>query len=142
MQPSRRNLKGFVKIGSYDFNSETREGSTWWLNQPISKIFIKLDHETPQNRDENNKNIFELPPPNHRSEDSCMIYLDLDVSENSGTPKSSILITFSIINHPFWDTTIFGNTHLYENGTRNLTFMNSNCGYNVVTFCYRDPGHY
>ena len=36
----------------------------------------------------------------------------MDVSENSGTPKSSILIGFSIINHPFWGTTIFGNTHV------------------------------
>ena len=27
-------------------------------------------------------------------------------------PKSSILIGFSIINHPFWGTHIFGNTHL------------------------------
>ena len=27
-------------------------------------------------------------------------------------PKSSILIGFSIINHPFWGTTILGNTHL------------------------------
>ena len=36
----------------------------------------------------------------------------MDVSENSGTPKSSILIGFSIINHPFWGTTIFGNTHI------------------------------
>ena len=35
-----------------------------------------------------------------------------DVSENSGTPKSSILIEFSIINHPFWGTPIFGNTHM------------------------------
>ena len=35
----------------------------------------------------------------------------LDVSENRGTPKSSIWIGFSIINHPFWGTTIFGNTH-------------------------------
>ena len=26
----------------------------------------------------------------------------MDVSENSGTPKLSILIGFSIINHPFW----------------------------------------
>ena len=26
----------------------------------------------------------------------------MDVSENSGTPKSSILIGFSLINHPFW----------------------------------------
>ena len=36
----------------------------------------------------------------------------LDVSENSGTPKSSIVIGFSIINHPFWGTPIFGNPHL------------------------------
>ena len=27
-------------------------------------------------------------------------------------PKSSILIEFSIINHPFWGTPIFGNIHL------------------------------
>ena len=27
-------------------------------------------------------------------------------------PKSSILIGFSIINHPFWGTSIFGNTHM------------------------------
>ena len=38
-----------------------------------------------------------------------------DVSENRGTPKSSILIGFSIINHPIWGTPIFletpKNTH-------------------------------
>ena len=28
-----------------------------------------------------------------------------------GFPKSSILIGFSIRNHPFWCTTVFGNTH-------------------------------
>ena len=33
----------------------------------------------------------------------------MGVSENRGTPKSSILIGISIINHPFWGTTIFGN---------------------------------
>ena len=27
-------------------------------------------------------------------------------------PKSSILLGFSIINHPFWGTTIFGNTYI------------------------------
>ena len=32
--------------------------------------------------------------------------------ENNGTPKSSILIGFSIINHLFWGTCIFGNTHI------------------------------
>ena len=36
----------------------------------------------------------------------------MDVSENRGTPKSSILTGFSIINHPFWGTTIFGNIHI------------------------------
>ena len=39
----------------------------------------------------------------------------MDVSENSGTPKSSILIGFSIINHPFWDTPIFDNTNIIAN---------------------------
>ncbi len=36
----------------------------------------------------------------------------MGVSKNSGTPKSSILIGFSIINHPFWGTPIFGNIHI------------------------------
>ena len=36
----------------------------------------------------------------------------MDVSENSGTPKSSILIGFSILNHPFWGASILGNPHI------------------------------
>ena len=36
----------------------------------------------------------------------------MGVSENSGTPKSSILIGFSIINHPIWGTPIFGNAQM------------------------------
>ena len=39
-------------------------------------------------------------------------WTDMGVSKNSGTPKSSILIGFSIINHPFWGTPIFGKTHI------------------------------
>ena len=31
-----------------------------------------------------------------------LVSSQMDVSENSGTPKSSILIGYSIINHPFW----------------------------------------
>ena len=38
----------------------------------------------------------------------------MDVSENSGTPKSSISIGFSIINHPFWGTSIFGNIQMFQ----------------------------
>ena len=37
---------------------------------------------------------------------------DVGVSKNNRTPKSSILMGFSIINHPFWGTPIFGNTHV------------------------------
>ena len=39
----------------------------------------------------------------------------MGVSKNRGTPKSSILIGFSIINHPFWgvNTPIFVNTHMF-----------------------------
>ena len=39
----------------------------------------------------------------------------MGVSENSGTPKSSILIGFSIINHPFWSTPNFWK-HPYGTG--------------------------
>ena len=37
----------------------------------------------------------------------------MGTSKNNGTPKSSILIGFSIINHPFSGTPIFGNTHMF-----------------------------
>ena len=42
----------------------------------------------------------------------------MGVSLNGGTPKSSILIGFSIINHPFWGTPIFGNIHWYPRISR------------------------
>ena len=45
------------------------------------------------------------------------VYIYMGVSENNGTPKSSILIGFSIINHLFWGTFIFGNTHIRINVT-------------------------
>ena len=37
----------------------------------------------------------------------------MDVSENNGTPKSSILIGFSIINRPFWGTPYFLETAIF-----------------------------
>ena len=45
----------------------------------------------------------------------------MGVSKNNGTPKSSILIGFSIINHPFWDTPIFGNTNISTPPTQPVT---------------------
>ena len=52
----------------------------------------------------------------------------MGVSLNSGTPKSSILIGFSIINHPFWGTTILGNPHIHSSIHRNI--------YNTRIFMY------
>ena len=44
-------------------------------------------------------------------------------------PKSSILIGFSIINHPFWGTIIFGNIHIKQTfgaqGTRMSHWLTS-----------------
>ena len=38
----------------------------------------------------------------------------MDDSENRGTPKSSILIGFSIINHPFWGVSLVLETPIYR----------------------------
>ena len=45
----------------------------------------------------------------------------MDVSKNSGTPESSILIGFSTINHPFWGYPYFWK-HLYG---RDLKFTSA-----------------
>ena len=50
----------------------------------------------------------------HSQVPGIYIYIGyMGVSKNKGTPKSSILIRVSLINHPFWGTTIYGNTHIY-----------------------------
>ena len=65
----------------------------WWLNHnPSKKYLSKIG------------SIF----PNFRGENHHLEYMG--VSKNGGTPKSSILIGFSILNRPFWGTTIVGNT--------------------------------
>ena len=50
------------------------------------------------------------PPFSQRFQVMKLRKIHEGVSENRGTPKSSILIEISIVNHPFWGTTIFGNT--------------------------------
>ena len=48
----------------------------------------------------------------HIFQRGCSTTSYLGVSENGGTPKSSISIGISIINRRFWGPPIFGNTHL------------------------------
>ena len=60
----------------------------------------------------------------------------MGVSKNNGTPKSYILIGFSIINHLFWGAIIFGNTHIdtdmYERIFGDESVMNhANCGHKI-----------
>ena len=50
--------------------------------------------------------------------------MNLGVSKNRGTSKSSIFIGVSIINHPFWGTPIFGNTHFMNKVPRHLRQLN------------------
>ena len=45
----------------------------------------------------------------------------MSVSKNNGTPKSSIPIRFSITNHPFWGTPIFGNIQITKRMVNSLT---------------------
>ncbi len=50
-------------------------------------------------------------------------------------PKSSILIGFFIINHPFWSTPIFGNTQLDLYMISYDFCMSHICGSSVFEFC-------
>ena len=43
------------------------------------------------------------------------IYICMVVSVNRGTPKSSILMECSLINHPFWGTPVYRNPHITVN---------------------------
>ena len=52
----------------------------------------------------------------------------MGVSENSGTPKSSILIGFSIINHPFWGTPVVGNIQILGIPVRDMGYSTVGTG--------------
>ena len=53
----------------------------------------------------------------------------MDVSKNNGTPKSSILIGFSIINHPFWGVfPRFLEGHPYQLSVKSVTNQTSQPG--------------
>ncbi len=57
-----------------------------------------------------------------------IIYTYMGVSKNRGTPKLSILIGFSITNHPFWGTLIFGNSLIsifYMSFSNKISFVPS-----------------
>ena len=65
------------------------------------------------------EHAMKLEPSDQDEDDGIMSLPYMGVSENSGTPKSSILIgprVFHYFHHPFWGTPIFGNTHMEDQG--------------------------
>ncbi len=63
----------------------------------------------------------------------------MGASKNRGTPKSSILIVVSIVNHPFWGTPIFGNIHIKVAHSRLFLklFSSPNIGRKTISVCVR-----
>ncbi len=62
------------------------------------------------------------------------------VSKNrGGPPKSSILIGFSLINHPFWGTPIFGNTQISRNRFRSNHSLQSIIACLLILYRRKQP---
>ena len=95
-------LKLAAKAASSPLKLGHPKRKRWSFNHPGAKLF---DQPGPAR-------LTAAPTTCKVPQDLAEDHVYMDVSENSGTPKSSILIGFSIINHPFWGTPIFGNTHI------------------------------
>ena len=82
----------------------------WCRYPPISMRAVRSKHE------KSLRECTRLQTISDRSIINCNIRYSahMGVSLNGGTPKSSILIGISIINHPFWGTPILGNPHIYS----------------------------
>ena len=88
------------------WEKKRKKGRKWWAkcrrdyffssSQGVNVNFVKMIGEKKQQTYSPNDDVTYMA-----------------VSENRGTPKSSTLIRFSTINHPFWGTIIFGNTHIF-----------------------------
>ena len=98
----------FLKVSegpNFSF-SEGRKSPFQAVQRLNSQFFSAKPHLNQRSQDE-------VHFPGGRFFSEIENYLDqMDVSKNSGTPQSSILIGFSITNHPFWGTPIFGSTQM------------------------------
>ena len=47
----------------------------------------------------------------------------MEVSWNGGTPKSSILMGLSVINHPFWGNLLYGNPHIIDELSTSISWV-------------------
>ena len=94
-------------------STETAPNSNISLKHQLQQCCPR--HHLPPNKHDASSKVSNILPrhfPPHKKLKKTTTLLQLGVSENNGTPKSSILIGFSIIYHPFCGTSIFGNTQL------------------------------
>ena len=105
-------LKDFRKMSHFD--SEFSQKKKWWFKKPINFLnqalsyhfFSRIGWLTKKNKHHSNswnssQSIVTSPVQDPLKKLKKTDHRHMDVSENRGTPKSSILIRFSIINRPF-----------------------------------------
>ena len=98
ISPGISTLKIQTSPSPTEITLESLDLLVWWLEKqsPLKKVVLMVMYHG------------RIRKTNHLKQ-TQVILIYLGVSKNRGTPKSSILIGFSIINHPFWGTPIFGN---------------------------------
>ena len=82
----------------------------WLVNLGLNKSLLRIGFN--QQSFIKPLSLGELVDYSHEIKMTTSQHTHMGVSENGGTPKSSNVIGISIINHPFWGTPIFGNTHM------------------------------
>ncbi len=94
-----------------------------WRSTSWDVVEVKLESHRTLHRKNLKRPPFELLLlPRMFIENGKDTWFYTGISKNNGTPKSSILIGFSLINHPFWGTLIFGNTHtIFSNNQKRKT---------------------
>ena len=94
----------FLFIRSGHWKSESNQLMPRWWRRILSGVLTLACFPLWKSRDLNVRLFFGI-----RSADNIWVFPKIV----GFPPKSSILIEFSIINHPFWGFYLFGNTHLY-----------------------------
>ena len=95
--------------GSTEVNHLSR--AVFWGHNILFSLFSAIDGATHVEETQNSACSGTVTP----------VYLEASrevrVSINGGTPKSFTLIGFSLINHPFWGTPIYGNPQVCSYNT-------------------------
>ena len=111
-----QNYEKMLQVGGFFHHLPSilvpREGSIRWSQLLHTAALDRCDLRSVHCVDMSGRSVERLGTGKYLLSLNLVRLFEMGVSKNSGTPKSSILIGFSIINHPFWGTPIFGNTQM------------------------------